>query len=150
MITRYQVHVLGDKGDRCVGMTNIICLYEDYLEIVGSSKSWNPQTPSKPVMRWLMEYLQKNMLECILITFHEVSRKRQKMRKTIIIWISMKTWRIKTISVSGMKWSPVRDNKMFVYPKQRNAFDESCRMDPRVRLDFSSKITWYLCANWKL
>jgi len=31
-----------------------------------------------------------------------------------------------------MKLSPCLENKMFVYPRQRNAFDEICRRDFRA------------------
>jgi hypothetical protein len=53
-----QVHVLGNKGGRCVWLTTLVPSCADCLEIVGSN-SWSPQGLSKRVMRWLIEYLQK-------------------------------------------------------------------------------------------
>ena len=55
----HHVHVLRDKGGRCVELTKLILSCVDYLEIVGSSNSWSPQGLSQPVMRWQKEYLQR-------------------------------------------------------------------------------------------
>jgi hypothetical protein len=57
--TEHQVHVLWDKGGRCVELTTLILSCADYLEIVASSNSWSPQGLSQLVMRCQIEYLQR-------------------------------------------------------------------------------------------
>jgi hypothetical protein len=52
------------------------------------------------------------------------------------------------MSVSGMNWSSSLKNNFF-FTRRRNAFDESCRSDLRLRADFSSEITRRLFCKLK-
>jgi hypothetical protein len=45
----YHGYLLGGKGGPCVGLTILPCSWADCLEILGTSTSWSPKGPSRPV-----------------------------------------------------------------------------------------------------
>jgi hypothetical protein len=50
-------YFLGDKGDRCVGLTTLPPSCADSPEILEASTSWNTQGLSRPVKGLLYVYL---------------------------------------------------------------------------------------------
>ena len=48
---KYQGHLLGGKGGRCLGPTTLPLSCADCLEILEASASWSPKGLSRPVIR---------------------------------------------------------------------------------------------------
>jgi hypothetical protein len=48
--TQYQAYLLGIKGGRCVGLTNLPPSCANSLEVLGASNSWSRKGPSRPLM----------------------------------------------------------------------------------------------------